>query len=533
LLIPIIDPNSITINKRLEIVDDLSSTNKDVALSAKQGKVLNDAISSVSSGGSGGASSKEDNLFRGMYLDDSKLKSAITSDIDGSYAIVLSTDTIWRYDSTTNQWINTHNKSIGSRGYDGADGPNGPKGIDGTAGTTPTITNSVIEERLAQTTQELDSKPTISANLGKETNDIVNTINDHHLVKDAPDKAQYTTDGKQWIKLPNVILDLTRPKIQNGTLPIFSSYFAGIGYHESTKCIHAFFANGMQPALIRQYARSLDGIAWETKPLPNFTVSPHPHYPNGNETGIHAVCYDSLNKRILAAPFMSSDLLVCNDGATYNRISTNLLNINNHQEMVYVPQHKRCYILDQTGNVDVNVSYSTNDQLTSFVNYNNNDPTNYQRTICYNEVRDELMVICFTANMLYISKDKGVNWIKYEDVLPPEFRYAHKAIALNNGSYMTTFGEKNGVGISEDGITWRQIKYADPIVDNNTYLMYNKFLNVIALSADNGLYVSRDNGNSWKKVASGYFYKTISMEDRYGFCCLGWGNRNTVVVTFE
>ena len=63
--------------------------------------------------------------------------------------------------------------------------------------------------------------------------------------------------------------------------------------------------------------------------------------------------------------------------------------------------------------------------------------------------------------------------------------------------------------------------------------MYNKFLNVIALSADNGLYVSRDNGNSWKKVASGYFYKTISMEDRYGFCCLGWGNRNTVVVTFE
>jgi hypothetical protein len=74
-------------------------------------------------------------FFLGWYATPAALNLAHPVGLDGQYAIVGTTDTVWVWDSDTNAWIDSG--AVGGVGPTGPIGPTGPTGADSTV-TGPT-----------------------------------------------------------------------------------------------------------------------------------------------------------------------------------------------------------------------------------------------------------------------------------------------------------------------------------------------------------------------------------------------------------
>ena len=156
-----------------EIVDNLDSDNSGAVLSAKQGKVLKELITS-SSGGSG---SGTDTYYRGAYNTSADLIAAHPMDTVGAYATVIDTGTMWIWDTATNTWKDSTRPTVGSKGPVGDKGPTGDRGPKGPQGDPgPAGPGGGSSVTVVDSLDSDDATAALSAKQGKTLKTLVDSI---------------------------------------------------------------------------------------------------------------------------------------------------------------------------------------------------------------------------------------------------------------------------------------------------------------------------------------------------------------------
>lgn len=145
----------------------------------------------------------DNKYYKGMYKDDVALIGAQSNNPSpGSYAYVVSTNTLWVYDRDSSSWIDTHRSTFGNKGVTGKPGKPGNKGADGDPGASGTDVNYTME--IEDTLTSTSKTKMLSLRCAKEIDTTISNITTIiDPTKDAPsDNKYYVRKKDSWVPLP-------------------------------------------------------------------------------------------------------------------------------------------------------------------------------------------------------------------------------------------------------------------------------------------------------------------------------------------
>jgi photosystem II stability/assembly factor-like uncharacterized protein len=165
-------------------------------------------------------------------------------------------------------------------------------------------------------------------------------------------------------------------------------------------------------------------------------------------------------------------------------------------------------------------------------------------TLCESPLKFGLLYAGTDDGRLWISKDHGNNWKELSSkVIPGKWMSRVVASRYDVGAaYLTQNGKRDDdftpyVWRTTDfGETWVRIDKGIPVGTVNVILEDPKVKNVLYLGTDGGVFISQDNGQTWKTLGSELpmvYVLDLAVSPEHGFLAAGTHGRGMWVLDID